>query len=74
MNEKFTITEINRVILVDKNEYKEKVTNPYIAASRGYVDDVIEPNSTRQRLVSALEMLMSKRESGPAKKHGNMPL
>lgn len=55
-------------------EYKEKVTNPYIAASRGYVDDVIEPNSTRQRLVSALEMLMSKRESGPAKKHGNMPL
>lgn len=55
-------------------EYTEKFTNPYVAASRGYVDDVIEPDSTRPRLISALEMLMSKRESNPAKKHGNIPL
>lgn len=55
-------------------EYTEKFANPYVAASRGYVDDVIEPDSTRPRLISALEMLMSKRESGPAKKHGNIPL
>ena len=55
-------------------EYTEKFANPYIAASRGYVDDVIEPDSTRPRLISALEMLMSKRETRPAKKHGNIPL
>ena len=55
-------------------EYTEKFANPYVAASRGYVDDVIEPDSTRPRIISALEMLMSKRESGPAKKHGNIPL
>ena len=55
-------------------EYTEKFANPYIAASRGYVDDVIEPDSTRPRLISALEMLMSKREIRPAKKHGNIPL
>lgn len=55
-------------------EYTEKFANPYLAAARGYVDDVIEPNLTRPRLVSAFEMLMSKRESNPAKKHGNIPL
>ncbi len=55
-------------------EYTEKFANPYVAASRGYVDDVIEPNSTRPRVISALEMLMSKRETRPNKKHGNIPL
>ncbi len=55
-------------------EYTEKFANPYVAASRGYVDDVIEPDSTRPRIISALEMLMSKRETRPAKKHGNIPL
>lgn len=55
-------------------EYKEKFANPYNAASRGYVDDIICPSATRQMLIGALEMLMSKRESGPAKKHGNSPL
>ncbi len=55
-------------------EYTEKFANPYVAASRGYIDDVIEPDSTRPRIISALEMLMSKRESNPAKKHGNIPL
>lgn len=55
-------------------EYTDKFANPYVAASRDYVDDVIEPDSTRPRIISALEMLMSKRESRPAKKHGNIPL
>lgn len=56
------------------NEYKEKFANPYKAASRGYVDDVIAPSATRQRVASALEMLRSKKDSIPAKKHGNFPV
>ena len=56
------------------NEYKTKFSNPYIAASRGYVDDVIQPSETRMRLIGALEMLASKRETRPSKKHGNIPL
>ncbi len=55
-------------------EYREKFSNPYIAAARGYVDDVIEPAVTRPRVISALEMLASKRENRPVKKHGNIPL
>jgi len=55
-------------------EYSEKFSNPYVAASRGYVDDVIIPSETRMRVCGALEMLASKRESRPAKKHGNIPL
>lgn len=56
------------------DEYTNEFANPYVAAARGYVDDVIEPDSTRPRLISALEMLMSKRETRPSKKHGNIPL
>jgi propionyl-CoA carboxylase beta chain len=55
-------------------EYREKFANPYIAASRGYVDDIIEPSSTRARLINALEMLQNKRDQNPPKKHGNIPL
>jgi propionyl-CoA carboxylase beta chain len=55
-------------------EYMEKFTNPYIAASRGYIDDIIEPRHTRPRLINGLEMLANKRDSNPAKKHGNIPL
>lgn len=55
-------------------EYRNKFSNPYVAAARGYVDDVIEPATTRGRLINALEMLSSKRENRPAKKHGNIPL
>ncbi len=55
-------------------EYADKFANPYMAARRGYVDDVIEPDSTRPRIISALEMLLSKRETRPSKKHGNIPL
>lgn len=55
-------------------EYRDKFSNPYIAAARGYVDDVIEPATTRPRLINALDMLASKRETRPSKKHGNIPL
>jgi propionyl-CoA carboxylase beta chain len=55
-------------------EYREKFANPYVAASRGYIDDVIEPRETRSRLINALEMLANKRDINPAKKHGNIPL
>ncbi len=55
-------------------EYREKFANPYVAAGRGYVDDVIEPRETRPRLINALEMLSNKRDSNPPKKHGNIPL
>ncbi|HWO87810.1 MAG TPA: acyl-CoA carboxylase subunit beta [Gemmatimonadales bacterium] len=55
-------------------EYVEKFANPYIAAGRGFVDDVIDPRDTRPRLISALRMLANKRQSNPAKKHGNIPL
>ena len=58
--------------LVD--EYRQKFANPYIAAERGYLDDVIEPHETRPRLINALEMLQNKRDSNPSKKHGNIPL
>jgi acetyl-CoA carboxylase carboxyltransferase component len=56
------------------SEYKDKVANPYIAASRGYIDAVIEPAETRKRIISSFEMLTGKRVSKPSKKHGNMPL
>jgi acetyl-CoA carboxylase carboxyltransferase component len=55
-------------------EYREKFANPYVAASRGYLDAVIEPHETRPRLINALEMLQNKRDVNPAKKHGNIPL
>jgi propionyl-CoA carboxylase beta chain len=55
-------------------EYREKFANPFVAAERGYIDDVIRPRETRARLINALEMLSSKRDANPAKKHGNVPL
>ena len=55
-------------------DYKERFANPYTAAERGYVDDVIEPADTRPRLIKALRMLATKRETIPARKHGNIPL
>jgi acetyl-CoA carboxylase carboxyltransferase component len=55
-------------------DYRQKFANPYVAASRGYVDDVIEPHETRPRLINALEMLRNKRDTNPYKKHGNLPL
>jgi len=55
-------------------EYQDKFANPYVAAERGYVDEVIEPRHTRERLIAALEMLKNKRDTNPPKKHGNIPL
>lgn len=55
-------------------EYRKKFAHPYIAASRGYIDDVIEPRETRPRLINALEMLSNKRDTNPPKKHGCIPL
>jgi propionyl-CoA carboxylase beta chain len=55
-------------------DYRAKFANPYIAAGRGYVDDVIEPKTTRPRLIRAFEMLQTKKDSNPPKKHGNIPL
>ncbi len=57
-----------------EKEYREKFANPYIAAERGYIDDVIEPKETRPRLIKALELLATKRDTNPPKKHGNIPL
>jgi len=56
------------------DEYREKFANPYIAASRGYIDDIIEPRNTRPRLINALQVFQNKRDENPPKKHGNIPL
>jgi len=55
-------------------DYREKFANPYIAAARGFVDDVIEPRETRARLINALNVFQNKRDENPPKKHGNIPL
>ena len=55
-------------------DYKAHFTNPYAAAERGYIDDVIVPHQTRPKLIAALHALSSKREPGPKRKHGNIPL
>jgi propionyl-CoA carboxylase beta subunit len=55
-------------------EYEEHFANPYVAAARGYVDDVIRPSETRPRVIAAFEMLADKRDTNPPKKHGNIPL
>ena len=57
-----------------EKEYSETVANPYIAAQRGYIDDVIAPSRTRARIARALKLLQNKRDSNPMKKHGNIPL
>jgi acetyl-CoA carboxylase carboxyltransferase component len=64
--------EAKRAELIE--DYSSKFSNPYIAAERGYIDDVIPPQQTRRRLVQSLEMLRSKRETIPQRKHGNVPL
>jgi propionyl-CoA carboxylase beta chain len=55
-------------------DYRERLANPYVAASRGYIDDIIEPSDTRPKLIAALEMIRNKRDQNPPKKHGNIPL
>ena len=56
------------------SQYREELANPYMAAARGYLDDVITPGETRMRLISVLESLHEKRQSTPSRKHGNIPL
>jgi acetyl-CoA carboxylase carboxyltransferase component len=56
------------------DDYEEKFANPYVAASLGYIDDILVPSETRPALIKALEMLMDKRQTLPPKKHGNIPL
>jgi propionyl-CoA carboxylase beta chain len=55
-------------------EYREKFASPYVAAELGYVDEIIRPRDTRTRLCGALALLGNKRDTNPAKKHGNIPL
>jgi len=55
-------------------DYRQKFANPYVAAKRGYIDDVIEPQETRPLLIKALESLVNKRTERPSRKHGNIPL
>ncbi|MFC2036673.1 acyl-CoA carboxylase subunit beta [Chloroflexota bacterium] len=64
--------EAERARLVQ--EYRNTFANPYVAAARGYIDDVIEPHETRPRLIEALQVLQNKRDTNPPKKHGNIPL
>ena len=60
--------------LAKVQEFKDKFANPYVAADRGFIDEVIEPRHTRRRIISGLEMTRTKRDKNPPKKHGNIPL
>jgi propionyl-CoA carboxylase beta chain len=70
--EKATDVEETRKKLIE--QYKERFANPYIAAGKGYIDAVIDPRETRPKIIRALDMLRSKTDSTPPKKHGNVPL
>ncbi|MEN8154160.1 MAG: acyl-CoA carboxylase subunit beta [Acidobacteriota bacterium] len=63
-----------KVITEKESEYREMFANPYIAANKGYIDDVIIPETLRPRLISGLELIKDKRDENPPKKHGNIPL
>ena len=63
-----------RALAEKEKEYREKFANPYLAASRGYIDAVIEPSETRPRIIHSLKILDNKVDSNPRKKHGNIPL
>ena len=73
-------TEAERTEILERErrkkieEFRERFANPYVAAERGYVDAVIRPRDTRKKLIHALEMLETKRDKNPPKKHGNIPL
>ena len=64
------VTRRNELI----DQYRSELATPYVAASHGYLDDIIEPSETRQRLIQGLESLLDKRQTAPARKHGNIPL
>ena len=69
-----TATDPNAVKQEKVNEYREKFANPYVAASLGFIDEVILPEETRQKLIMALDRTMTKAEKNPPKKHGSIPL
>ena len=66
--------DVEKKRLEKVEEFREKFANPYIAAEHGFIDEIIEPKYTRPKLISALRMLDTKRDSNPPKKHGNIPL
>ena len=68
--------EIGNTQLIESRteEYEDKFANPFIAASRGYVDDIVTPRDTRQRVCRSFAMLRNKKLDNPARKHGNIPL
>ncbi len=66
--------EYEKFVIEKETEYTEKFANPYVAAKHGFIDDVIEPRNTRFRVIRALEMLATKKETNPPKKHDNIPL
>ena len=72
MEEDNKLIEERRAKLID--DYKAHFANPYSAAERGYIDDVIEPRQTRPKLIRALRTLQTKRVDTPKRKHGNIPL
>ena len=75
MKKELDAAEDKAKFLAEQEElYNENVANPYIAAQHGYIDDIFEPKTTRPRLIKSLEMLSTKNDDLPAKKHGNIPL
>jgi propionyl-CoA carboxylase beta chain len=66
--------DVEKVRKAKVAEFTEKFATPYIAAERGFVDEIIEPQYTRPTLIAALRMLDTKKDSNPPKKHGNLPL
>jgi propionyl-CoA carboxylase beta chain len=73
-NEFKETTDARTLLEQKKNEFTEKFANPYVAAERGFIDEVIEPKFTRPKLIRALSLLQNKRDTNPPKKHGNIPL
>jgi propionyl-CoA carboxylase beta chain len=67
-------TDPRGYLLEKEKEYQDAVANPYVAAQRGYIDDIIEPSKTRARIIKSLGLLQNKRDTNPMKKHGNIPL
>jgi propionyl-CoA carboxylase beta chain len=67
-------TDVAAVRATKIAEYREKFANPYVAAQRGYIDEIIQPRQTRAKLIAALATLETKRDKNPPKKHGNIPL
>jgi propionyl-CoA carboxylase beta chain len=69
-----TAAEPEKVRAQKVAEFREKFANPFIAAERGFVDEVIAPRQTRRKIIAALEMTRGKRDRNPPRKHGNIPL